>query len=414
MGKRIGYLIGLALAVSLLFGGIVKDMMKEAKSLESKGFYEEAENLLEKALNEKPSKDERFEILIELADIEFDKLEKPKEALEHLKEAKALYPDRHRKMDEVYYRLGLVYEKLGRYVDAAKAFEAVATKFRKSKYFSDALDGVERVFKKNFREYVAIVGDEPITRLEFDERLEEIPSFFRAQYETEEGRKKLLDRMIDEILLTKEAEARKIYLKAEVRKELEKQRRKILQSALYNEAIRERLEIPESEIKKYYKKNKKEFELPAKANVRRIVVKERKKAEEILEMLKKGAPFDSLAKEFSIAPDANSGGLMANITPNSKPSAIAKLAFKLKEGEISPVITLEDSTFAIIKVEKKEPPRIKPLEDVRDQIVRVLKREKEKELWESFRKELREKYGVKYEEEIKSEMKKYIKEESKE
>ena len=407
MRNRMSYLIGFLLGVSMLFGGTAKNMLEQAKTLESKGFYEQAEDLLKKALLEKPSKNEKFEILIELADIEFDKLEKPREALEHLMETKSLYPERHRKMDEVYYRLGLVYEKLGRYVDAAKAFEAVATKYRKSKYFDDALDGVERVFKKNFKEYVAIVGNEPITRLEFDERLEEIPAFFKAQYQTEEGKKKLLDRMIDEILMTKEAEARKIYLKADVRKELEKQRRRILQGALYNEAVKEKIEVSESEIKKYYKDHKDEYKLPAKANIRRVVVKDRKKAEEVLGLLKKGAPFDSLVREYSIAPDAKSGGLIANLTPDSKPKELAKVAFKLKEGQISPIITLEDSTFAIIKVEKKEPPRYKSLEDVKDQIVGILKREKEQKLWEAFRKELWKKYGVKYEEEIQSEIKKY-------
>jgi len=414
MKSRIRYIVVFLLAVSLSYGGVAKDILKQAKTLESKGFYEEAESLLEKALLEKPSKGERFEILIGLADIEFDKLEKPKEALEHLMEAKALYPERHRKMDEVYYRLGLVYEKLGKYIDAAKAFEAVATRYRKSKYFDDALDGVERVFKKNFKEYVAIVGDEPITRLEFDERLEEIPAFFKAQYETEEGRKKLLDRMIDEILLTKEAEARKIYLRADVRKELEKQRRRILQGAIYNEAIKENLDISDSEIKKYYKEHKEEYTLPAKANIRRLVVRDRKKAEEVLKLAKKGVSFDSLVMKYSIAPDAKSGGLIMNLTPDSKPKELAKIAFKLKEGQISSIIPLKDSTFAIIKVEKKEPSRVKPLEDVKNQIIGILKKEKEQKLWESFRKELREKYGVKYEDEIKAEMKKHIKEESEE
>jgi len=413
MRKRMLYLTGFLLSLSLLFGGTAEKMLEEAKSLESEGFYEEAESLLEKALLEKPSKNEKFEILIELADIEFDKLEKPEEALGHLMEAKSLLPERHRKMDEIYYRLGLVYEKLGKYVKAAKAFEAVATKFRKSKYFDDALDGVERVFKKNFKEYVAIVGDEPITRLEFDERLEEIPAFFKAQYQTEEGKKKLLDRMIDEILMTKEAEERKIYLKADVRKELEKQRRRILQGALYNEVVKKKIEVSDSEIKKYYQEHQEEYKLPAKANVRRLVVRERDKAEEILKLLKKGAPFDSLVREYSIAPDAKSGGLLANLTPDSKPRELAKVAFKLKEGQISPIIPLEDSTFAIIKVEKKEPPRYKSLEDVKDQIVGILKREKEEKLWESFRQDLRKKYGVKYEEDIKSEIKKY-KEENRE
>ena len=399
----------LALAIFAMLAGFaraksnVDALLETAQELINKGDYEKALETFDKALCMDPPKKVVFDILLNMADLEFDRLERPEDALKHLLMAKNLYPERHKRMDEVYYRLGLVYEKLGRYVDAAKSFETVATKYRKSKYFNDALDGVERCFRKNFKEYVAVAGGEPITRLEFDERLENIPPFFRSRYESEEGKKELLDRMIDEILITKEAEARKLYLLADVRKELEQERSKVLQRQLFEKEIREKVKVPEKEIVKYYRENREKYKSPARVTFRRIVVKDRKTAEEVLKKARAGEPFDSLVAEYSVARDAKSGGLMQNLTKGSEPKALVETGFKLKEGQISDIIALDDTAFAIIKVVRKEPTHYKSLDEVRSQIEGNLKSKLEMQKWEEFRKALRKKYGVQYVEDLKKE-----------
>lgn len=398
--------LGVFLIAGLAFGGLAKNYFKEAQELEQKGFYKEAKALLLKALNEKPKTSLKFDILLELADIEYDQLNEPEEALKHVMEAKALYPENHRKMDGVYYRLGLIYEKLGKYVDAAKSFEIVATKYRKSKYYDSALKGVERAFKKNFKEYVAIADDEPITRIEFDERLQQVPPFFRAQYETEEGKRKLLDRMIDEILMYKEAEALKLYLDGDVVKQLMDARKKILQTALYKKLVRDAVKVSDKEIKRYYLSHKKDYKLPPKATYKKVVVKTKEEALEVIDLYKKGVPFDSLIVKKSIE-KVKTGEFAKTIVPEAKPKEISNVVFKLKEGEISKPIPLSDSTFAVVLVLKREPAKLRPLEDVRDQIERLLKRKKESKKFEELRKKLRKKYGVKYEEDIKAEMRKY-------
>ncbi len=380
-------------------------LLSNAQDLVKKGLYPEAVELLQKALEENPSKDVKFDILTELAEIQLNFLTPPqaKEAVVNLMEAKALFPENYRKMDKVYYLLGIAYMKLGRYVDAAKAFETVATKFRRSPYLDDALTGVEEAFKKNFKEIEAIADDEPITKVEVDARIEEIPPLFRQKYESEEGRKELIENMINEILTVKEAEARKLYLKADVMKQLERARRQILSKALYDE-VTGAVTVSDKEIEKYYRKFRDvQFKVPARVTVRRIVVKTRKEAEEILDLLKKGAAFDSLAKARSITPDAQNGGFLGILTKESRPKEIVATAFKLKEGEISGIIET-DGQYTIIKVEKKEPEHYRDLESVKNSIANKIRSQKAKAAWEAFLKDLRKKYGVKYPEDLQKEM----------
>jgi len=392
----------LFLAALLALAGLAfanpQELLKEARHLEQKGMNAQAYQLLHQALRETPKKDLQFEILTELASLELSdaSLKNPDSALVHLLQAKALYGENYRKMDRVYYLLGLTYMDLGRYVDAARSFETVATRFPKSPYFDDALDGVEEAFKRNFKEVEAIVGDEPITKVELDARIEEMPPLFRGKYETPEGRKQLLDRMIDEILMTKEAEARKLYLREKVRQQLRRSRAQILQRALYEEEVRNKVQISDADIEKYYRQHKDEFRVPARADIRRIVVDSREEAREILNLLRQGAPFDSLARARSKTPEAANGGLIRGFTPSTKPEEIAQVVFKMKEGQLSDIIPLKDGRFAIVKVEKLTPASYRPLESVRHTIENRLRREAEQKRWEAFRQELRKKYGVQY------------------
>ncbi len=388
--------IVLLLVASVLSAKGYKNYIKEAKQLEKQGMYQDALEMYRKAVNSAdiPKKD-KFEALLDMADISLDKLNQPDSALKYVLEAKSLFSDNYSRMDEVYYRLGVIYEAMGKYVDAAKSYEKVATRYRNSKYYEDALDGVERCFKKNFKEYVAIVDGKPITKLEFDEQLENLPPFVRKRYETPEGKRELLNLMIEKRLMVEEAEAKKLYLKSKVRKQIEDARARILQRALYEEEVKNKVKVSDDEVKKYYNEHKDEFKVPGTADVRRIVVKDKKLAEKILEELKKGAPFDSLARKYSVTPDASKGGLIMGITSKARPKELAKWAFKLKVGEISGVIPLKNGEYMILKVEKRRPPRVKSLKEVRLLIVNKLKRQKERELWNKFKKDLYKRHEVK-------------------
>lgn len=400
-------LIALSIFVAMLYAQSVSEKLQQAKVLEERKDFENALSIYKEVLNSKElDKNKKFEVYLNIADIELDKFERPDSAIKYLQAARKDFTDAYRRMDEVFYRLGLAYEKLGDYQNAAEAYQTVAVRFQKSKYLPDALDGVERVFRKNFKEYVAFIGDEPITRLELEKELENIPPFARSQYETEEGKQKLLKNLIQKHLLVKEAENRKMYLSSSYQEEMKRAREQALIRALYQN-ISQTISVDEKEIKEYYEKNKdSKYRIPASVTFRAIIVNSKETADTVYRLLKKGIDFDSVFNKYNIDEQLKAtSGLKKDVPENGKPQELVTAALKMKKGEISKPIKLEkENKYAVIRVEE-EPKKAsyRDLSEVKDEIRRNIQAEKTKKAWDSLIDSLWQKYNVKIVNETKQE-----------
>uniref|UniRef100_A0A7V3KNV8 peptidylprolyl isomerase n=1 Tax=candidate division WOR-3 bacterium TaxID=2052148 RepID=A0A7V3KNV8_UNCW3 len=400
-------LIALSIFVAMLYAQSVSEKLQQAKVLEERKDFENALSIYKEVLNSKElDKNKKFEVYLNIADIELDKFERPDSAIKYLQAARKDFTDAYRRMDEVFYRLGLAYEKLGDYQNAAEAYQTVAVRFQKSKYLPDALDGVERVFRKNFKEYVAFIGDEPITRLELEKELENIPPFARSQYETEEGKQKLLKNLIQKHLLVKEAENRKMYLSSSYQEEMKRAREQALIRALYQN-ISQNISVDDKEIKEYYEKNKdSKYRIPASVTFRAIIVNSKETADTVYRLLKKGIDFDSVFNKYNIDEQLKAtSGLKKDVPENGKPQELVTAALKMKKGEISKPIRLEkENKYAVIRVEE-EPKKAsyRDLSEVKDEIRRNIQAEKTKKAWDSLIDSLWQKYNVKIVNETKQE-----------
>jgi peptidyl-prolyl cis-trans isomerase C len=388
------------LSIFLIFtqinGANLSEKINQAKLYEERKQYEEAAKLYKEILGAKElNKNDKFNIYLIIADIELDKLGRPDSAINYLEECRKTYTDVYRRMDEVLYRLGFAYERTGRYQDAAEAYQTLAVRFQKSRYLSDALDGVERVFRKNFKEYVAFIGEEPITRLEFEREFENIPPFAKQNYESEEGKRRLLNNLIQKKLLVKEAESRKLYLKSSYIEEMSRAREQALIRALYNE-VTSSIKVDEKEIRDYYEKNKDKYKIPATVSYKIITVNDKDTADYVYQLAKKGTEFDSLVAKFSTDEQTRtSGGLKKDVQQNAKPEEVVKTAFSMKVNEISKPIKLEkENKYAIIKLVEKKPESYRSLDEVRESIKRQIESEKSRKAWESLIDSLWNKYNV--------------------
>lgn len=84
--------------------------------------------------------------------------------------------------------------------------------------------------------------------------------------------------------------------------------------------------------------------------IRDIVVVSRKEAEEIIRKLDAGADFAELAAEYSIAPNAGRGGLVANIRKGALQSALDSAIFQLEPGRYSGVIETDAGYHIILRM----------------------------------------------------------------
>lgn len=142
--------------------------------------------------------------------------------------------------------------------------------------------------------------------------------------------------------------------------------------------VRSKIIISEQDVRKAYEDEIDKFVEPTQVRLRYILIslpkdvspeatsQEKKKAEEVLIKLKKGEDFSQVAKKDSAGPMADMGGDIGYVKKGDLHPDVDKVAFSLREGQISDIIPLP-SGFVIIKVEERRTP-IQPYVEVADQI----------------------------------------------
>ncbi len=148
-------------------------------------------------------------------------------------------------------------------------------------------------------------------------------------------------------------------------------------------------QVSPDEIKRYYDSKKDTFKIPKQVKVRDILIKagpqdtpdqleaKKKKAEEILEKAKKIKDFGSLAKQYSEAENASKGGDLGWIQKGMLGEQIESILFSMKAGDLTKVLAARDG-FHILKIEEVKEEKQKSFEEVKDQILQTLKKEKGK------------------------------------
>lgn len=142
----------------------------------------------------------------------------------------------------------------------------------------------------------------------------------------------------------------------------------------------------EVEIKAYYDENKDRFKHPDRVYIRQIVVDEFSKASDLRDAVKK-KDFSELARKFSVAPEAKSGGVVGWVDKGSVD--IFEKAFTQSTGSVSQVLE-SPYGFHIFKVDKKEPAGLRRLDEVRSLVENlIISQREQKEYTQWLDKEIR-------------------------
>jgi peptidyl-prolyl cis-trans isomerase C len=227
---------------------------------------------------------------------------------------------------------------------------------------------------------------------------------------TSEQKQKHLDKMIDEILLLKEAEKRNLDRDEEIQGKVERYRRRLITEKLYREIASERSEVGDEEIQAYYQEHKDRFRqkerirarqilvlLPANAGPEKVAAAE-KKAQEALGRARAGEDFAQIAKEVSEGPAASRGGDLGYFSRGRMVPEFEEIAFSLKEvGDVSDVVRTKFGLH-IIELTGRQPAQELALEDVKDRIIRQLESAKRREVRQSLAEELRQQANVEVDE----------------
>ncbi len=211
---------------------------------------------------------------------------------------------------------------------------------------------------------VAIVGSRTITRSQVQRRMETLPAQQKKQVLLDA--RPLLRQMVQEELLLQAAEAEKLEADPGVATRLDQARRGVLINEIIGRKILAAAKVGDDEVQQYYEANRARF-AGERVAASHIMVRSEAEAQQVLEDLRSGGDFAALARERSVdAESAPRGGDLGLVVRGTAPKAFEDAAFKLKAGEVSPVVKTEYG-FHVIQVRKHNTgPR--PFAEVKDQI----------------------------------------------
>jgi len=192
-----------------------------------------------------------------------------------------------------------------------------------------------------------------------------------------------------------------------IEKVKENLRERLQQEHWIDEQIKDKADVTDADATDFYKKNPDQFKAPEQVRASHIliavpadakpevVIEKEKAAKAIADRVKKGEPFDKLAKELSEDPSAKqNGGDLDFFAREAMVPEFSKAAFAMKKDEISDPVRSEFG-YHVIKVTDRKDADVVSLEKAKPQLIAYLKQRKKQAEVEKVVQDMRAKADVK-------------------
>ncbi len=168
----------------------------------------------------------------------------------------------------------------------------------------------------------------------------------------------------------------------------------LIRSKLIEANVTSKVEVSEAELKNYYDEGSSEFEEPRRVRARQILVENSETANQLLRLLsRRKRSFESLAAEYSAAPEAAQGGDLGWVRKDDLPPEMETPIFSLSEGKRSKVIHTSFG-YHIFQVDKIQEARVGPFAEVKEKVRARVFDSKAKSRYDEWVKELKSKWQL--------------------
>jgi len=130
-----------------------------------------------------------------------------------------------------------------------------------------------------------------------------------------------------------------------------------------------------AEVRAYYDTHRAEFEDPEAVHCLQIALRTPEEAKSVLDQLRAGAPFDTVARQSGTTPDARSGGDLGWFSKGTMPKVFDDTCFALGNNKLSGVVA-SPYGYHVFKVLGRRAPRTRKFEEVKDEAERRATAEK--------------------------------------
>lgn len=220
------------------------------------------------------------------------------------------------------------------------------------------------------KKVLARIGDMEITEEYFKGVVDGIPEMYKKQVATLEGRKNLLNRIVELKVVAVEARRQGLDKTQAVLDNIDQ-----MLSRIYMNNLKDSVEVAEDEIRKFYDENKENYFQKEQVKASHILVKTEEEAKAVLEELKGGKEFGEIAVAKSVCPSKAKAGDLGWFERGRMVPEFEKVAFELKKDEISGVVKSQFG-YHVIKTTDKKDGYQKDLAEVTGEIRQRLEQEK--------------------------------------
>lgn len=214
------------------------------------------------------------------------------------------------------------------------------------------------------KEVVATIDGKSITRGTFDVYVKAATGQDATSL-SDDQRKRALDSLVNLHLVAAKAQADKLDQETELAAQLELTRLNILQQAAAEKYLKDK-QPTEQELRAEYDAQVARLS-PNEYKARHILVASEVAATQILERLKKGERFESLAKD-SLDSTRDRGGDLGWFSPTSMVKPFAEAVMALKKGETIAKPVQTQFGWHVIRLDDVRPVQPPPFEQVQQQI----------------------------------------------
>lgn len=158
-----------------------------------------------------------------------------------------------------------------------------------------------------------------------------------------------------------------------------------------------KVKVSAQEVKTYYEQHPEDFGNLRELKVSHILLATKKEAEEVIQRLKTGEDFGTLAQELSTEAKAkeSKGDLGFIHEQSGLVSEFKNAALKLKPGEITQEPVESEFGFHVIKAFEEKAAHVEAFDKVKDQAELLAKNAKEEQAWMDFVTSLRKEAKIK-------------------
>ena len=252
----------------------------------------------------------------------------------------------------------------------------------------------DAVVKADPEKVLAVVGKTEVKQKDVDEILAKLDPQRAAFFATEDGRKKLVEELVNRELFLQWGVESGVEKQEEVQKEMKSKADDVIRNYALK-GLLDAVTVTSADVKAYYDAHQDEFKIPESVRARHILVASEDQIKAIAAELKGGLDFAEAAKKYSSCPSKEQGGDLGFFSAGQMVPEFEKVAFALvKSGDVSEPVKTQFG-WHIIKLEEKKAAGVAPFEEVQESLQQKVLMEAQKAAYDKKVEELRKQFDVK-------------------